>query len=67
MSKFLEVREGLLVNLDNIKTVGKMNAINGGKPSLLISYMDCTGTPLVFQDRNEMHTAYNRIKDSNKE
>ncbi len=67
MSKFLEIRDGLLINLDNIKTVGRMNASNGGTSSLLISYMDCTGTPLVFQDKNEMHTAYNKIKNSNKE
>ena len=49
MSKFVELVNGTLVNLDNVKTVKKNNAINGGKPSLIITYMDCTGTANAFR------------------
>ncbi len=65
MSKFVELVNGTLVNLDNVKTVKKNNAINGGKPSLIITYMDCTGQPMPFDDRRDMDCAFNVFKDSN--
>ena len=65
MSKFLEIRPNTLINLDNVKFVQKNNAINGGVPSLIITYMDCTWQPMPFHDRVELDTAFKRIKDSN--
>jgi len=65
MSKFIELKPNTLINLDNVKFVHKNTAVNGGVPSLIITYMDCTGQPMPFHDRFELDTAFKRIKDSN--
>lgn len=65
MSKFIELIDGTLVNLDNVKTVQKNNAKNGGRPALIITYMDCTGQPMPFDDKHDMQIAFNKFKNSN--
>ena len=65
MSKFVEVTDGIMVNVSNVNTIEKNNAKNGGKPALIITYADCTGRSMVFDDRHDMEKAYRKIKESN--
>ena len=67
MSHFIELFNGTLINLDNVKTVRKNEAVNGGIPSLIITYTDCTVQPLPFEKKHDMECAYRKIKDSNKD
>ena len=69
----IEIREGLLLNLDTVRTVQKNNAKNGGDPFLMVSYIDTVSIPTVFDSKGnhsdnhvDMCNAYNKIKNSNK-
>ena len=64
MSNFVEVKPGEMINLDNVRSVKKNEAKNGGRPMLMVSYVDCVGCPVVFEDHKELCFAYNKIKSN---
>ena len=65
MSKFIEIKSGYLVNLDNVRFIKSNPAKNGGAPMVMISYIDCVGCGVSFESREEMGLAMKKIKDSN--
>ena len=65
MSNVIEINDNTLINLDNVNSVTKNNAKNGGRPMLVIQYIDSVGINIAFDDHKSMSVAYNKIKSSN--
>lgn len=64
MANFVEIKEGYLVNTDNVRFVKANPAKNGGSPMVMISYIDCVGCGVSFESKEEYHKAINKLKNS---